>query len=86
METRTIPLLGSEMRIKKILTVGKRLRRLWYRKTMMIIDGIGMMDLALLDRINPQCKNSEIIEGQLSRSFLAAYQYFRRLISILTCA
>lgn len=86
METRTIPLLGSEMRIKKILTVGERLRRLWSRKTIMIIDGIGMMDLALLDSINPRCKNSEIIEGQLSRSFWAAYQYFRRLISILTCA
>lgn len=40
----------------------------------MIIHGIAMMDLALLDSINHQCKNSEIFEEPTLQIFLAAYQ------------
>ena len=48
--------LGISIDRTKETTVSSRVRRLWSRKTIMIIDEVSMMDLSMLSTINRQCK------------------------------
>ena len=48
--------LGISIGKTQKMTVGSRVRKLWSRKTIMIIDEVSMMDLGMLSTINSQCK------------------------------
>jgi hypothetical protein len=48
--------LGISISKTQKTTVGSCVRKLWSRKTIMIIDEVSMMDLSMLSTINSQCK------------------------------
>jgi hypothetical protein len=48
--------LGISINKTQEPVMGSRVRRLWSRKTIMIIDEVSMMDLSMLSTINSLCK------------------------------
>ena len=45
-----------DVRAIVVATVASRVRKLWSKKTIMIIDEVSMMGLSMLSAINGQCK------------------------------
>jgi hypothetical protein len=43
-------------------TISSRIRKLWSRKTIMIIDEVSMVDLSMLSTINSQCKTARSLD------------------------
>lgn len=48
--------LGISIAKTQKTTVSSRVRKLWSRKTIIIIDEVSMVDLSMLSTINNQCK------------------------------
>lgn len=48
--------LGINIAKTQKTTVSARVRKLWSRKTVVIIDEVSMTDLSMLSTINNQCK------------------------------
>ncbi len=54
--------LGITIAKRQKLTVSERVRKLWSRKTIMIIDEVSMLDLTSLSLINNQCKIAKSLD------------------------
>jgi hypothetical protein len=54
--------LGIGIRKTQKAVMGSRVRKLWSKKTIMIIDEISMMDLSMLSTINNQCKIAKSLD------------------------
>ena len=54
--------LGISIAKKRKPQVSPRVKELWSNKTIMIIDEISMVDLAMLNTINNQCKIAKFLD------------------------
>lgn len=61
--------LGISLNRYRLGGVGPRVRRLWSRKTIMIIDEISMVDLAALSIVNTHCKIARSLDRSSTDHF-----------------
>ena len=54
-----------DVRAIVVATVVSRVRKLWSKKTIMIIDEVSMMGLSMLSAINGQCKIVGLLKSRV---------------------
>jgi hypothetical protein len=61
--------LGIPINQSQRNTIGSRIRNLWFRKTIMIVDEVSMMDLSMLSVIDSHCKAARSLDRNSTDCF-----------------